>query len=50
MGVVPPQRPVATALAALLVVGPVLVLIDLARVVFLDLAGSNRPALGPSLR
>ena len=35
MGVVPRQRPVASAWAALLVVGAVLVLFDLARVVFL---------------
>jgi hypothetical protein len=34
MGIVPRQRLVATALAALLVVGAVLVLIDLARVMF----------------
>ncbi len=44
MGIVPRQRPVATAWAALLVVGAVLVLVDLARVVLLDLAGSNRPS------
>ena len=44
MGIVPRQRRVATALAALLVVGAVLVLFDLARVVLLDLAGSNRPS------
>jgi hypothetical protein len=44
MGIVPRQRRVATALAALLVVGAVLVLFDLARVVFLDLAGSDRPS------
>ena len=44
MGIVPRQRRVATALAALLVVGAVLVLLDLARVVFLDLAGSDRPS------
>jgi hypothetical protein len=44
MGIVPRQRPVATALAALLVVGAVLVLFDLARVMFLDLARSNRPS------
>jgi hypothetical protein len=34
MGIVPRQRSVNTALAALLVVGAVLVLIDLARVMF----------------
>jgi hypothetical protein len=44
MGIVPRQRRVATALAALLVVGAVLVLVDLARVVFLDLARSDRPS------
>ena len=44
MGIVPPQRPVATALAALLVVGAVLVLVDLARVMLVDLAGSDRPS------
>jgi hypothetical protein len=44
MGIVPRQRPVATAWAALLVVGAVLVLLDLARVVLLDLAGSDRPS------
>ena len=44
MGIVPRQRPVNTALAALLVVGAVLVLFDLARVVFLDLTGSDRPS------
>jgi len=44
MGIVPRQRRVATALAALLVVGAVLVLFDLARVVFFDLARSNRPS------
>jgi hypothetical protein len=44
MGVVPRQQPVATAWAALLVVGAVLVLFDLARVVFLDLTGSDRPS------
>jgi hypothetical protein len=43
MGIVPRQRRVATALAALLVVGAVLVLFDLARVVLLDLTRSNRP-------
>jgi hypothetical protein len=44
MGIVPRQRRVATALAALLVVGAVLVLLDLTRVVFVDLTGSNRPS------
>ena len=44
MGIVPRQRPVATALTALLVVGAVLVLFDLARVLLLDLTGSNRPS------
>jgi hypothetical protein len=43
MGIVPRQR-LATAWTALLVVGAVLVLIDLARVVLLDLTGSNRPS------
>ena len=44
MGIVPRQRRVATAWTALLVVGAVLVLFDLSRVVFLDLARSNRPS------
>jgi hypothetical protein len=44
MGIEPRQRPVATAWATLLVVGAVLVLFDLARVVFLDLTGSDRPS------
>jgi hypothetical protein len=44
MGIVPGQRPVAPAWAALLVVGAALVLVDLARVVFLDLTGSDRPS------
>ena len=44
MGIVPRQRPVATAWTALLVVGAVLVLLDLARVVFFDLTRSNRPS------
>jgi hypothetical protein len=44
MGIVPRQRRVATAWAALLVVGAVLVLFDLGRVVFLDLTGSDRPS------
>jgi len=44
MGIVPRQRRVATALAALLVVGAVLVLFDLARVMLLDLTHSDRPS------
>jgi hypothetical protein len=44
MGIVPRQRPVASAWAAILVVGAVLVLFDLARVVFLGLTGSDRPS------
>jgi hypothetical protein len=44
MGIVPRQRRVATALTALLVVGAMLVLFDLARVVLLDLTHSNRPS------
>jgi hypothetical protein len=44
MGIATRQRRVATAWTALLVVGAVLVLVDLARVVLLDLAGSNRPS------
>ena len=44
MGIATRQRPVATAWTALLVVGAVLVLFDLARVMFLDLAGSDRPS------
>jgi hypothetical protein len=44
MGVEPRQRLVNTALAALLVVGAVLVLLDMVRVVFLDLARSDRPS------
>ena len=44
MSIEPHQRPVATALAALLVVGAVLVLFDLARVIFLDLTDSDRPS------
>jgi hypothetical protein len=44
MGIAPRQRLVNTALTALLVVGAVLVLLDLARVMFLDLAGSDRPS------
>ena len=44
MGIATRQRRVATALTALLVVGAVLVLIDLARVVLLDLTGSDRPS------
>ena len=44
MAIVPRQRLVNTALTALLVVGAVLVLFDLARVVLLDLTRSNRPS------
>jgi hypothetical protein len=44
MGIEPRQRLVNTALTALLVVGAVLVLFDLARVVLLDLTRSNRPS------
>jgi hypothetical protein len=44
MGIATRQRRVATAWTALLVVGAALVLFDLARVVFLDLARSNRPS------
>jgi hypothetical protein len=44
MGIVTRQRPVNAAMTALLVVGAVLVLFDLARVVFLDLTGSDRPS------
>ena len=44
MGIATRQRRVATAWTALLVVGAVLVLFDLARVVLLDLAGSDRPS------
>jgi hypothetical protein len=44
MAIVPRQRLVATAWTALLVVGAVLVLFNLARVVVPDLAGSNRPS------
>ncbi len=44
MGIATRQRLVNTAWAALLVVGAVLVLLDLARVVLLDLAGSDRPS------
>jgi hypothetical protein len=44
MGIVPRQRVVATAWTALLVVGAVLVLLDLARVVLLDLTRSDRPS------
>ena len=43
-GIAPRQRPVNPALTALLVVGAVLVLFDLARVLLLDLTGSNRPS------
>jgi hypothetical protein len=44
MGIVPRRRPVASAWAALLIVGAVLVLFDLARVVLLDLTRSDRPS------
>jgi hypothetical protein len=44
MGVEPRRRLVNTALTTLLVVGAALVLVDLARVVVLDLAGSDRPS------
>ena len=44
MGIVPRQRRVATAWTALLIVGAVLVLFDLARVMLIDLTGSNRPS------
>jgi hypothetical protein len=44
MGIVPRQRLVNPAMTALLVVGAVLVLFDLARVVLLDLTGSDRPS------
>ena len=44
MAIAPRQRLVNTAWTALLVVGAVLVLLDLARVVFLDLTHSNRPS------
>jgi hypothetical protein len=44
MGIATHQRPVATAWTAPLLVGAVLVLLNLARVMFLDLAGSNRPS------
>jgi hypothetical protein len=44
MGIVPRQRLVNTAWTALLVVGAVLVLFDLARVMLIDLTGSNRPS------
>jgi hypothetical protein len=44
MGIATRQRPVNTALTALLIVGAVLVLFDLARVLLPDLTGSNRPS------
>ena len=44
MSIATRQRRVATAWTALLIVGAVLVLFDLARVVFLDLTGSDRPS------
>ena len=42
MGIAARQRPVNTALTALLIVGAVL--FDLARVLLIDLTGSNRPS------
>jgi hypothetical protein len=44
MGIATRQRRVATAWTAFLVVGAVLVLLNLARVVLLDLTHSNRPS------
>ena len=44
MGIATSQRPVNTALTTLLIVGAVLVLFDLARVLLIDLTGSNRPS------
>jgi hypothetical protein len=44
MGIATRQRPVNTALTTLLIVGAVLVLFDLARVMLIDLTGSNRPS------
>jgi hypothetical protein len=44
MGIATSQRPVNTALTTLLIVGAVLVLLDLARVLLIDLTGSNRPS------
>jgi hypothetical protein len=44
MGIATHQRLVNTAWTALLVVGAVLVLLDLARVLLLDLTHSNRPS------
>ena len=44
MGIATRQRPVNTAMTALLIVGAVLVLFDLARVLLIDLTGSNRPS------
>ena len=44
MGIATRQRPVNTALTALLIVGAVLVLFALARVLLIDLTGSNRPS------
>jgi hypothetical protein len=44
MGIATSQRPVNTALTTLLIVGAVLVLLDLARVMLIDLTGSNRPS------
>jgi hypothetical protein len=44
MGIATSQRPVNTALTTLLIVGAVLVLLDLARVMLIELTGSNRPS------
>jgi hypothetical protein len=44
MGIATSQRPVNMALTTLLIVGAVLVLLDLARVMLIDLTGSNRPS------
>jgi hypothetical protein len=44
MSIATRQRRIATAWTALLIVGAVLVLLDLARVVLLDLTHSNRPS------
>jgi hypothetical protein len=44
MGIATSRRPVNTALTTLLIVGAVLVLLDLARVLLIDLTGSNRPS------
>jgi hypothetical protein len=44
MAIATRQRRVATAWTALLIIGAVLVLLDLGRVVLLDLTGSDRPS------